>query len=130
MSELFSDLLVSSPLGSIVSVIPGLSRDPAKIDMNPLLIETHGNPSEEIQIIHDTFRTHSHIALVTPGYKVASWMSGFLSDNDIESMIAITPDKWCSVAYMRELMTSDRVLGRKEMILTLKIACWMTETTT
>jgi hypothetical protein len=45
-------------------------------------------------------------------------------------MIAITPDKWCSVEYIRELMLSDRVLGRKEMILTLKIACWMTETTT
>ena len=45
-------------------------------------------------------------------------------------MIAITPDKWCSVEYIRELIRSERVLGRKEMILTLKIACWMTETTT
>ena len=45
-------------------------------------------------------------------------------------MVTITPDKWCSVEYIRELMLSERVLRRKEMILTLKIACWMTETTT
>jgi hypothetical protein len=31
---------------------------------------------------------------------------------------------------MREILLSERVLGRKELILTLKIACWMTETTT
>ncbi len=100
------------------------------VNQKTILIETHGDPSEEIQIIHDAFRTHSHIALVTPGYKVASWMSGLLNKNNIENIIAITPDKWCSVEYMRELITSDRILSRKELILTLKIAYWLTETIT
>jgi hypothetical protein len=45
-------------------------------------------------------------------------------------MIAVTPNKWCSVTYMRELMLSERRLGRKELILTLKIAYWLTETST
>lgn len=31
---------------------------------------------------------------------------------------------------MREILLSERVLGRKELILTLKIAYWLTETTT
>lgn len=130
ISGLFCDFLVTNPIESVVSIIPGLSRDPAKIDMKPLLIETHGNPSEEITIIHDAFRTHSHITLVAPGLKVVSWMSQFLSENNIENMISIPPDRWCSVNYLRELICSDVQFERKHMILTLKVAYWMTSTVT
>ncbi len=126
IGALFSDLLVVVSPSSTISNSPTIQQS-----NNPTtLIETHGDPTEEIQIIHDTFRTHSHVTLVAPGYKVASWMSALLSKNDIENIVAITPDKWCSVEYMRELMLSDRRLGRKEMILTLKIAYWLTGTTT
>jgi DNA polymerase III epsilon subunit family exonuclease len=127
ISELFADLLDWESLSPISSNTPTLQHSNT---LGTTLIETHGNPSEEIQIIHDAFRTHSHIALVTPGYKVASWMSGLLMENSIENMIAITPDKWCSIENMRELMMGDRILGRKELILTLKIAYWLTETNT
>lgn len=127
INELFSGLLASFP---IPLAIPPTYQPTNLPTYQSILIETHGDPSEEIQIIHDAFRTHSHIALVTPGYKVASWMSGLLNKNNIENIIAITPDKWCSVEYMRELLSSDRILSRKELILTLKIAYWLTETTT
>lgn len=124
--DLFLNLLVSD-------IVPSTSiayQTMEKSSYQTTLIETHGDWSEEIQIIHDAFRSHSYIALVTPGYKVASWMSGLLTQNSIENMVAITPDKWCSVTYMRELLTSNQILPRKELILTLKIACWLTETTT
>jgi hypothetical protein len=81
-------------------------------------------------MIQDTLREKGKITLVVPGYKVASWMSGFLTENSIENMLTILPEKWCSVEYIRELIQSDRRLSRKEMILTLKIMYWMTETTT
>ncbi len=126
ISELFADLSVSD-------VVPSIPIDYTTIELSSqktILIETHGDPSEELKIIHDAFRTHSRIALVTPGYKVASWMSEILTQNSIENMVAITPEKWCSVEYMRELLMSDHLLPRKELILTLKIACWLTETTT
>jgi len=45
-------------------------------------------------------------------------------------MRMIPHDKWCSIEYMRELLMSDQILQRKELILTLKIAYWLTETTT
>jgi DNA polymerase III epsilon subunit-like protein len=126
ISDLFSDLLMRDALTSASSSNPAIQQS-----SNPTtLIETHGDPTEEIQIIQDALRNHSHITLVAPGYKVASWMSGLLNKNNIENIIAITPDKWCSVAYMRELILSDRSLGRKEMILTLKMAYWLIGTTT
>ncbi len=126
VSELFADLITSVS----VPVIPSDYQAKKLSSQKTILIETHGNPSEEIAIIHDAFRIHSHIALVTPGYKASQWISESLTMHQIENMVAITPDKWCSVEYIRELMTSDRVLGRKEMILTLKISYWMSKTTT
>ncbi len=95
-----------------------------------ILLETHGDPSEELIIIKDTFKTNTHIALVTPGYKTAIWMSGFLSQNSIENMISVSPSKWCSVKYMRELLTNAEPYSRKKLILILKIAFWLTDTET
>ncbi len=126
INDLFSDLLVSD-------VVPSASLDYKTIELSShqtTLLETHGDPSEEIAIIHDAFRTHSHITLVTPGYKVASWISEFLDQSSIENMVSIHSSKWCSVEYIRELLISESVLQRKQMVLLLKIAYWLTETTT
>ena len=86
--------------------------------------------TDELTLIQDTLRAKEKITLVTPGYKVSQWMSGFLKEHGIENMMTISPEKWCSVEYIRELIQGDQRLSRKEMILTLKIMYWMTETTT
>lgn len=73
MSDLFLDLIPD----------PTIDTEPQSMNIQPtethtkkrILIETHGNTQEEIDIITTAFRTHSHINLVTPGYKTAIWMS-------------------------------------------------------
>lgn len=57
-------------------------------------------------------------------------MSQVLSEKEIENTIAIPINKWCSVAYTRELLMSSENFPRKKMILILKLAFWMTETET
>lgn len=57
-------------------------------------------------------------------------MSSLLSEYNIDNIIAIAPEKWCSVAYMQELLLGSAIFPRKKTILILKIASWMTETKT
>lgn len=104
------------------------NQEPRESD--PILIETHGNPNEELSIIQNAQKEHEHLALIVPWYKTAVWMSGFLEQNGISNMISISPDKWCSVEYMRELFSSNERWGRKKLILILKIAYWLTDTDT
>jgi DNA polymerase III epsilon subunit family exonuclease len=128
IDNIFLDL-VSNPLCEANS-------QPANINLTKtntqkrILIETHGNIHEEIDIIHNVFRTHTHINLITPGYKTAIWMSSLLNQYHIENLVTITYQKWCSVDYMRELLLGNETYSRKKMILILKIAIWMTETKT
>ena len=97
---------------------------------NRLLIDTHGDIQEEIHIIKNIFKSHSHITLIVPGYRVAIWMSQALRKNGIENMVAVPINKWCSIGYMRELLMGSENFPRKKIILILKIAFWMTETKT
>ena len=94
------------------------------------MLETYGDLQEELRIIKDTFKTHSHITLITPGYKTAIWMSHFLLGHGIENTIALGSHKWCSVEHVRELLRSKHSYDRKKLILILKIAFWMTKTET
>ncbi len=94
------------------------------------LVETHGNPQEEIQIIKDAFKTHTHIHLIVPGYRVATWMSRFLTENSLENTVSIAVNKWCSVEHIRHLILNNEVYSRKKIILILKIALWLTNTQT
>lgn len=95
-----------------------------------ILYEIHGDPHEELEIIKNAFKTHTHLALLTPGYKTTLWMSDFLVWNNIENMIAIPYNKWCSIGYIQELLSGKEIFWRKKLILILKIAFWITETKT
>ncbi|NRH20514.1 hypothetical protein HOO68_00510 [Candidatus Gracilibacteria bacterium] len=95
-----------------------------------ILYEIHGNPHEELEIIKNAFKTHTHISLLTPGYKATLWMSEFLTSNNIENMVTIPYNKWCSMSYVQDLLLGNEIFGRKKLILILKISFWMTETKT
>jgi hypothetical protein len=126
IGELFADLIQPSNIPTAQD-----SNTPTlQLSNSPTLILEINNSTDELNLIQDTLREKERITLVTPGYKVSQWMSGFLMENGIENIVTITTEKWCSVEYMRELIQSDRRLSRKEMILTLKIMYWMTETQT
>jgi DNA polymerase III epsilon subunit-like protein len=128
ISELFADL-VSYP-SSLTMVSDSTDYETMKLwNCETTLLEIN-HSTDELTLIQDTLREKGKITLVTPGYKVSQWMSGFLKEHGIENMMTISPEKWCSVEYIRELIQDDRRLSRKEMILTLKIMYWMTETTT
>lgn len=94
------------------------------------LFETSGSPEEEINLIKNTFKTHTHILILTPWYKVTLWLSKFLTAHHIANMIKISPEKWCSVRYIREILIWDESYSRKRLVLILKIAFWMTKTET
>ena len=94
------------------------------------LIETHGDSQEEIQIIKNAFKNHTHIHLIVPGYKVAIWMSQLLTENAIENIVSIAINKWCSIEHVRELLYNAKSYPRKKIILILKIAFWLTDTKT
>lgn len=57
-------------------------------------------------------------------------MSQLMSNNDIENIIAVPVNKWCSVEYMRDLLLGSESFSRKKLILIMKIAFWMTDTKT
>jgi DNA polymerase III epsilon subunit family exonuclease len=126
ISKLFADLVQPSSLPTLPHSNPPTFQ-PSHI---PTCIREINHSTDELTLIQDTLREKGKITLVTPGYKVSQWMSGFLKEHGIENMMTISPEKWCSVEYIRELIQDDRCLNRKEMILTLKIMYWMTETTT
>ncbi len=126
ISELFADLVQPSNLPTFQPSNPPTFQ-PSSL---PTYIREINHSTDELTLIQDTLREKGKITLVTPGYKVSQWMSGFLKEHGIENMMTISPEKWCSVEYIRELIQDDRRLSRKEMILTLKIMYWMTETTT
>lgn len=94
------------------------------------LYELHGDPNEELDIIKNAFKNHTHLTLLVPGYKTATWMSQFLASNSVENMITIPHTKWCSISYIQELLSGNEIFWRKKLILILKITFWITETKT
>lgn len=95
-----------------------------------ILCEISGNPEEELHLIKNTFKTHTHILIVSPWYRTTVWLSKYLTANSIQNMVTIPHTKWCSVLYMREILMSNESYSRKKLILILKIAFWMTKTET
>lgn len=57
-------------------------------------------------------------------------MSRFLTEHQIENIISIKTEKWCSVEYIRELLMSDLQFGRKKFILIAKLSFWIGQTKT
>ena len=94
------------------------------------LYEISGSPEEELNLIINTFKTHTHILILTPWYKATVWLSHFLTDHHIKNMITVSTDKWCSVRYMREILVWNGSYSRKRLVLILKIAFWLTKTET
>jgi DNA polymerase III epsilon subunit family exonuclease len=122
-NELFMDLLATPTTSDSTSSYSDISEQPMNrvIESNSTrtLIEVHGDIQEEIDLIKNAFKIHSHINLLAPGYKTTTWMSQMLSKHNIENIVAIPVNKWCSVEYMRELLLSTEYYPRKKVILIL-----------
>lgn len=124
--DLFNDLLIYSSNITLSNNID--TKD--LYENTKILYEIGPNPLEEIEIIKNTFKKHSHIQLLCPGYKTSIWMSELLDKNNIENTIAISYEKWCSIAYIKEILAWEELFERKKLILILKISFWLTSTKT
>lgn len=98
--DLFNDLLIYP---SSITLSNNINTKDL-YENTKILYEIDPNPLEEIEIIKNTFKKHSHIQLLCPGYKTSIWMSELLDKNNIENTIAISYEKWCSIAYIKEIL--------------------------
>ncbi|MBX9809169.1 hypothetical protein K2X92_02145, partial [Candidatus Gracilibacteria bacterium] len=124
-SGIFLDLIGSKPqLDNNETIVLEKKKSVKKV------IDTHGSIDKELELIKNAFKSNSHIELITPGYKTAEWMSHFLREHQIDNIISIKTEKWCSVEYLRELLSSNTRFERKKLILITKLSFWLLHTKT